>query len=113
VRRPTVKPVRNSRDASLPSSSNASAVPYSEPPWTKSGGMVIARFSSMARAAPCPSPPALQDAFGQPTVQRLGCGFPVVHLLGLFHAGTGVLLKLVVAPLLTHDRAQVQQVHPM
>jgi DDE family transposase len=33
-------------------------------------------------------------------------------LLGLFHAGTGVLLKLVVAPLLTHDLAQVQVVHP-
>jgi hypothetical protein len=33
--------------------------------------------------------------------------------LGLFHAGTGVLLKLVVAPLLTHDLAQVQQVHPL
>jgi hypothetical protein len=31
----------------------------------------------------------------------------------LFHAGTGVLLKLVVAPLLTHDLAQVQKVHPM
>jgi hypothetical protein len=41
-----------------------------------------------------------------------GCGFPVARLLGLFHAGTGVLLKLVVAPLLTHDLAQVQQVHP-
>jgi len=37
----------------------------------------------------------------------------VAHLLGLFHAGTGVLLKLVVAPLLTHDLAQVQKVHPM
>jgi hypothetical protein len=32
--------------------------------------------------------------------------------LGLFHAGTGVLLKLVVAPLLTHDLARVQAVHP-
>jgi Transposase DDE domain len=60
-----------------------------------------------------PDTPALQDAFGQPTVQRPGCGFPVARLLGLFHAGTGVLLKLVVAPLLTHDLAQVQQVHPM
>jgi hypothetical protein len=30
----------------------------------------------------------------------------------LFHAGTGVLLKLVVAPLLTHDLAQVRAVHP-
>jgi hypothetical protein len=60
-----------------------------------------------------PDMPALQDAFGQSTEQRPGCGFPVAHLLGLFHAGTGVLLKLVVAPLLTHDLAQVQQVHPM
>jgi hypothetical protein len=60
-----------------------------------------------------PDTPALQEAFGQSTVQRPGCGFPMAHLLGLFHAGTGVLLKLVAAPLLTHDLAQVQQVHPM
>jgi DDE family transposase len=59
-----------------------------------------------------PDTPALQDAFGQSTEQRPGCGFPVAHLLGLFHAGTGVLLKLVVAPLLTHDLAQAQAVHP-
>lgn len=59
-----------------------------------------------------PDTPALQDAFGQSTEQRPGCGFPVAHLLGLFHAGTGVLLKLVVAPLLTHDLAHVQAVHP-
>jgi hypothetical protein len=60
-----------------------------------------------------PDTPALQKAFGQSTVQRPGCGFPMAHLLGLFHAGTGVLLKLVAAPLLTHDLAQVPQVHPM
>jgi hypothetical protein len=59
-----------------------------------------------------PDTPALQKAFGQSTEQRLGCGFPVAHLLGLFHAGTGLLLKLGVAPLLTHDLAQVQKVHP-
>jgi hypothetical protein len=59
-----------------------------------------------------PDTPALQDAFGQSTGQRPGCGFPVGRLLGLFHAGTGVLLKLVVAPLLTHDLARVQAVHP-
>ena len=58
-----------------------------------------------------PDTPALQGAFGQSTAQRPGCGFPVAHLLGLFHAGTGALLKLVVAPLLTHDLAQVQAVH--
>jgi IS4 transposase len=59
-----------------------------------------------------PDTPALQEAFGQPNVQRPGCGFPVVRLLGVFHAGTGLLLKLVVAPLLTHDLARVQEVHP-
>jgi hypothetical protein len=59
-----------------------------------------------------PDTPALQDAFGQPTEPQPGCGFPVARLLGLFHAGTGVLLKLVVAPLLTHDLARVQAVHP-
>jgi hypothetical protein len=60
-----------------------------------------------------PDTPALQEAFGQSTEQRPGCGVPVAHLLGLCHAGTGVLLKLVVAPLLTHDLAQVQKVHPL
>jgi hypothetical protein len=59
-----------------------------------------------------PDTPALQAAFGQSTEQRPGCGFPVAHLLGLFHAGTGVLLKRLVAPLLTHDLAQVRAVHP-
>jgi hypothetical protein len=78
----------------------------------KGSGTGIAPSSSMARDAPGPSPPTLQDAFGQPNVQRPGCGVPVARLLGLFHAGTGVLLKLVVAPLLTHDLAQVQAVHP-
>jgi hypothetical protein len=59
-----------------------------------------------------PDTPALQAAVGQPTAQRPGCGVPVARLLGLFHAGTGGLLKLVVAPLLTHDLARVQAVHP-
>ena len=63
-------------------------------------------------ACSMPDTSALQDAFGQSTEQRPGCGFPVAHLLGLFHASTGVLLKLVVAPLLTHDLAHVQAVHP-
>jgi Transposase DDE domain len=36
----------------------------------------------------------------------------VARRLGLCHAGTGVLLQLIVAPLLTHDLARVQAVHP-
>jgi hypothetical protein len=59
-----------------------------------------------------PDTPVLQGAFGQAPAQQPGCGFPMAHLLGLFQAGTGGLLKLVVAPPLTHDLAHVQAGHP-
>jgi Transposase DDE domain len=59
-----------------------------------------------------PDTPALQHEFGQPGNQRPGCGFPVAHLLTLFHAGTGVLLQVLAAPLRTHDMAQVALLHP-
>jgi hypothetical protein len=70
-------------------------------------------FFVAGSAGSMPDTPVLQSALGQSTAQRPGCGFPVAHLLGLFPAGTGVLLKLVVAPLLTHDLARVHKVHPM
>jgi Transposase DDE domain len=59
-----------------------------------------------------PDTPALQEAFGQPGGQKPGCGFPVMHLLALFHATTGLLLNVVAAPLRTHDMSRVRQVHP-
>jgi hypothetical protein len=59
-----------------------------------------------------PDTPVLQEEFGQPAEQQPGCGFPVAHLLALFHAGTGLLSQLVVAPLNTHDLARVCEVHP-
>jgi hypothetical protein len=59
-----------------------------------------------------PDTPVLQKEFGQPAEQQPGCGFPVAHLLALFHAGTGLLTQLVVAPLHTHDLARVREVHP-
>jgi hypothetical protein len=55
-----------------------------------------------------PDTPALQGTLSQSTAQRPKCAFLVTHPLGLFHASTGVLLKLVIAPLLTDDLAQVQ-----
>jgi hypothetical protein len=39
--------------------------------------------------------PELQDYFGQPGNQRPGCGFPVAHLLVLFHAGTGLIREIL------------------
>lgn len=59
-----------------------------------------------------PDTPELQKAFGQPGGQKPGCGFPVAHLLTLFHAGTGMLQKILTAPLRTHDMAKAWQMHP-
>ena len=59
-----------------------------------------------------PDTPELQESFGQPSGQRPGCGFPVAHLLALFHAGTGFLLEVFAAPWHTHDMAQVAWLHP-
>jgi hypothetical protein len=59
-----------------------------------------------------PDTPELQTAFGQPGGQRKGCGFPVAHLLTLFHAGSGMLLDVLTAPLRTHDLAMASGIHP-
>lgn len=58
-----------------------------------------------------PDTPELQKAFGQPGGQRKGCGFPVAHLLTLFHAGTGLLQKTIVAPLRTNDLTHAWRTH--
>ena len=59
-----------------------------------------------------PDTPELQRYFGQPGNQRPGCGFPVAHLMVLFHAGTGLLRELLTSPLRTHDMSQAVQLHP-
>ncbi|QEL16298.1 IS4 family transposase [Limnoglobus roseus] len=58
-----------------------------------------------------PDTPALQAAFGQPTNQAAGCGFPVARVLILFHAGTGLLLKPRTAPLRSHEVTQATLTH--
>src|SRR4051812_43485293 len=59
-----------------------------------------------------PDTPELQQEFGQPGNQRPGCGFPVAHLMVLFHAGTGLIREILTSPLRTHDMSQVMQLHP-
>lgn len=59
-----------------------------------------------------PDTPELQERFGQPGAQAPGCGFPVAKILALFHAGTGVLLKVMAAPLRSHEMAGVGGVRP-
>jgi hypothetical protein len=58
-----------------------------------------------------PDTEELQKAFGQPPMQKIGCGFPVAHLLALFHVGTGMLMRVVAAPLRTGDMALAKYVH--
>jgi hypothetical protein len=59
-----------------------------------------------------PDVPELQEHFGQPSNQQPGCGFPVAHLLALFHVGTGMLIEVLTAPLCTHDMSGVARIHP-
>jgi len=58
-----------------------------------------------------PDTPELQNAYGQPGCQKPGCGFPIAHVLALFHAGSGVLQRVVLAPLRTNDLPMVPQLH--
>jgi DDE family transposase len=59
-----------------------------------------------------PDTAALQEAYGQPGPQKPGCGFPVMHLLALFDAATGFLIRVATAPVRTHDMSQVGTLHP-
>lgn len=59
-----------------------------------------------------PDTPPLQAHFGQPGGQKPGCGFPTAHWLALLHAGTGMITKMLSAPLRTHDMSGVTELHP-
>jgi hypothetical protein len=59
-----------------------------------------------------PDTPQLQAHFGQQGQQQPGCGFPIAHWLVLLHAGTGMITKMLAAPLRTHDMAGVTELHP-
>jgi len=58
-----------------------------------------------------PDTPELQQAFGHPSGQAPGCGFPVAHLMTLFHVGTGMLMRIATAPWRTHDLSQARLMH--
>jgi hypothetical protein len=59
-----------------------------------------------------PDTPELQGYFGQPSNQGKGCGFPVAHILTLFHADTGLLQKVLPSPMRTHDMRHAATMHP-
>lgn len=59
-----------------------------------------------------PDTPELQAHFGQSGAQLPGCGFPTAHWLVLLHAGTGMITKMLAAPLRTHDMSRMVELHP-
>jgi hypothetical protein len=58
-----------------------------------------------------PDTPELRSHFGISGRAKLGCSFPVARILALFHAGTGLLLEVLAAPLRAHEMAAVGGVH--
>jgi hypothetical protein len=58
-----------------------------------------------------PDTPELRAAFGMPSGQQPGCGFPVAHLLMLFSATTGMLIDTWASPLRTGDLAETTEAH--
>lgn len=62
--------------------------------------------------ASMPDTPALQEQFGQSGQQARGCGFPVAHVLGLFDLHSGLVARMIVSPLRTHDMRHAAELHP-
>ena len=58
-----------------------------------------------------PDTPELRKAFGLPSGQKEGCGFPCAHLLVLFSAQTGLLVDAWASPRTTGDMAQTPEAH--
>ena len=59
-----------------------------------------------------PDTEELGKYFKYPPGQKTGCGFPVGHLLALFHANTGMIQSLIPAGGYTHDMSQATKIHP-
>ena len=58
-----------------------------------------------------PDDSALQRAFGQPKGAKKGCGFPVMHVLWMFDAATGLIVDLVSGRWNRQDIADVLKLH--
>jgi hypothetical protein len=55
-----------------------------------------------------PDTPANQKAFPQQSVQKRGCGFPIVRLVALLSLSTGMLITWATGPWLTHEVGLLQ-----
>lgn len=60
-----------------------------------------------------PDTPSLQKAYGQPGAQKKGCGFPVVNLLMLFDASTGMVRRFLSGPYGKGELSATPAFHPL
>jgi len=59
-----------------------------------------------------PDTPGLQRAFGRPGNVKAGCGFPVMHVLWVFDAATGLIVDFIEAKWNRYDLADAHRLHP-
>ena len=62
-------------------------------------------------SASMPDTQTLQSCFGMPSGMKPGCGFPVVKLLMLFDAATGLIREVLLSPYRSHELPLVPQLH--
>lgn len=62
-------------------------------------------------SAATPDTAVLQKSYPQPSGQRKGCGFPLIKILGLFDAASGMLVKMILTSLHSHEQSIACQLH--
>ena len=70
-------------------------------------------FCTDGSSASMPDTPSLQMRYGMPSSMKAGCGFPVVKLLMLFDAATGMIRQVLINPYRSHELPLSQQLHPL
>jgi hypothetical protein len=63
-------------------------------------------FVADGTSATAPDERALQDLWPQPSAQKIGCGFPVIKLLGVLDLITGMIVQLTLMSLHAHEMNQ-------
>ncbi|MGC8624806.1 MAG: transposase [Phycisphaerae bacterium] len=68
-------------------------------------------FYTDGSAASMPDTKLLQDRYGMPSGMKDGCGLPVLKLLMLFDAATGLIRQVLIHAYRSHELPLVQQLH--
>ena len=70
-------------------------------------------FYADGSSASMPDTSSLQNRYGMPSSMKAGCGFPVVKLLMLFDAATGMIRQVLINPYRSHELPLIHRMHPL